>query len=1272
MKSRILLLSMLFVVFSIQAKETAVNSGTFAAAYTAAEDGDILLLATGKYGGSLAFPHGKTITLKAQAEASPVFSGNITGSADISGGGLIFDGVDINREENYLLSTNLGDMQILAFRNLTIQKIGRCLLRTDNVDKTIDKIEFDNCIIKDCGANGWNFLYPKHAVKEVVVRNSTLYNYTGGESFFFPNQTYPDNVLSFVFENNTVYKWAKSSDRALCKTEGKYSAASTYTFRNNIITVPGVAGQKPQVVQTNSGTVVGENNLVVDYGGYTGGTQTINDLTLAGLGLTGFGFPDPDNGDFSIISSSPLATAGTAGKCLGDPRWIKTVSAPASLTTVASPIEGGTVLPLSGIYNVGDQVSVTATHHYGYRFKEWQVGGVRVSEANPYTFPIERDTELKAVFEAQTTYTLTVHKEGEGAEWGRVSLSPEPINGIYEAGEIVTMSIIPNGVTSFLYWEDQSTTFSRQILMDGDKSFTARFDLIPFIAGWDFNNPSAVRGNRPGDFYFKTNNRGVLKFFNGDGSSTNWGGSTKSFGGVTYDCARRYTEYADMAAPRYFQAEFSAKGEDEYTTYKDIRIYSLVGADNVCVHKIQKLQYATRAAGPYTDLATVDLTDAYNKEWVELEATLPPLTEAEKENLFIRWIGDTSSELLGSAKAGDTEGFYLANVIIYAEIEEAEDPIAPALISSIPAPGSSTASATGSIILNFDKKVKAGSQEGKITFNGETLTPVFGSKTVSYPYKDLEYGKEYTLTIPSGVITNKDGVAYPGSSITFSVMERPQPIARNFDAVVALDGSGDYTSVQAAVNAAPAGRATPWLIFVKNGSYKELVHVPANKSFIHLIGQDREKTIIHEKINVQGNPENDKNTSYYANSLAAWEYSANNPQSVMYKKNDGTVVKIEGSDFYSENISYINDWGVEAHNGPQALAMMSYGDRIAFYNCAFHSYQDTWKTANTDTHRGYAKDCFIAGAVDYIYGTGNYYFETCTLYCVRDGSVIVAPSHKEAALWGYVFESCLIDGVSSSRTQFGRPWHNRPIAVFLNTVTKIGLDPLGWTTMGGCPRYFSEYNTTDVNGNAVDTKNRRKCYTGGDYPGQEFCIEPVLTAAQAATFTYSAVIQGSDEWNPRSKFEPVGKTRNLKRNKANQLAWDKTPYAISYIVYRGNEVIGFTKENNYLLSSNDPDASYYVRSINEYGSLGELSDAAVAGEWTSIEDARDTKLTYELVGSGLILYNVPVNSNIRVYTSDGRWVKSQHAYAETTRISTAGLRGVFLIKVEQDSLKVSL
>lgn len=267
-----------------------------------------------------------------------------------------------------------------------------------------------------------------------------------------------------------------------------------------------------------------------------------------------------------------------------------------------------------------------------------------------------------------------------------------------------------------------------------------------------------------------------------------------------------------------------------------------------------------------------------------------------------------------------------------------------------------------------------------------------------------------------------------------------------FHAVVAKDGTGDYTTVQSAIDAVPENLKSPWLIFVKNGSYEEQVIIPQNKPFIHLIGQDKERTIIHLKLNVGGKP--DANTK----DLAYWHYSVHNPKSAV-SHFEGAVVNINASDFYSENISYVNDWGLEAQNGPQALALKTKADRIAFYNCKFRSFQDTWMTTTRNADRHYVKECWLEGAVDYFYGGGNALVEESTLYNVRSGSVIVAPCH-ESVKYGYVFRNCVIDGneqAADGKLKLGRPWHNSPKAVYINTLVKIPLAPEGWTNMGTIP-----------------------------------------------------------------------------------------------------------------------------------------------------------------------------------------------------------------------------
>lgn len=405
-----------------------------------------------------------------------------------------------------------------------------------------------------------------------------------------------------------------------------------------------------------------------------------------------------------------------------------------------------------------------------------------------------------------------------------------------------------------------------------------------------------------------------------------------------------------------------------------------------------------------------------------------------------------------------------------------------------------------------------------------------------------------------------------------------------FHAVVAADGSGDYQTVQAAVDAAPENLKSPWLIFVKNGSYKECVVVPETKPFIYLIGQDKEKTIIHHNLNVGGKPADDSKKE----DMEYWLHSVHNPQSDVYQR-EGSVVKVKAPNFYSENISYINDWGVDAQKGPQALAMSSQADRIAFNNCIFRSFQDTWMTTTNDTHRHYVKDCWIEGAVDYFYGGGDVLAEHCTFYNVRSGSIIAAPCHKNAK-WGYVFRDCIVDGneaaadVKKWGVKLGRPWHNSPKTVYIHTTMNIPISPEGWTNMGAIPALFAEYDSRDAVGNVLNLEKRKTEYEGRGESATKGSCRAVITAEEAETYTYENIITGNDQWNPRLIMEKLPAPKVLGKKKQT-LKWEAVDGAIGYIVFDGDKILDMTCDTSLTLPGY-PAVSLQVCAVNRYGALG--------------------------------------------------------------------------------------
>ena len=403
-----------------------------------------------------------------------------------------------------------------------------------------------------------------------------------------------------------------------------------------------------------------------------------------------------------------------------------------------------------------------------------------------------------------------------------------------------------------------------------------------------------------------------------------------------------------------------------------------------------------------------------------------------------------------------------------------------------------------------------------------------------------------------------------------------------YNAVVDAAGSGDYLTVSEAIAAVPDSLDSPWLILVKPGSYCEHVVVPASKPNIHLIGTDPATTTIHYSMNIGKAPEQlpryDK-TSY-------WLYSTNNPRSSRFGQGKAVVV-VDAPGFLSHGISYVNDWGVGSSSGPQALAMYSNADRVSFSRCAFRSFQDTWRTADADSCRNFARNCLIEGAVDYMYGGGDAFVDSCTFYNVRAGSVIVAPNHGTPE-YGYVLNRCTIDGNNAStdgHLKLGRPWKGNPKTVWLNTTALIPIAPEGWSDMGAIPAIFAEYNTMHRDGTPVDLSRRKSTFTARG-TGETGSCPATLTAAEAARYTYDNVVKGADRWDPRAMTEELASPRDIALS-SGLLTWSPVEGAAGYMVYDGDDIIGLVTEPSFKLES-PVKVSLKVRAVNPWGVPGNI------------------------------------------------------------------------------------
>ena len=240
-------------------------------------------------------------------------------------------------------------------------------------------------------------------------------------------------------------------------------------------------------------------------------------------------------------------------------------------------------------------------------------------------------------------------------------------------------------------------------------------------------------------------------------------------------------------------------------------------------------------------------------------------------------------------------------------------------------------------------------------------------------------------------------------------------MAGNYDFVVAQDGSGNFTSIQKAIDACKAFPDARVSIFVKNGNYKEKVQVPSCNSLLSIVGENTDKTIItyndyFNKIN------RGRNSTFYTSTLL-----------------------IQANDFRLENIT------VENSAGPvgQAVALHCEGDRCVFTNCRFLGNQDTFYAAGRFSRMLFT-DCYIEGTTDFIFGEATVVFERCTIHSKSD-SYITAASTPEGKPFGFVFLNCKLTASDSvKKVYLGRPWRIYAKVAYLNCEMGDFISPEGW------------------------------------------------------------------------------------------------------------------------------------------------------------------------------------------------------------------------------------
>ncbi|MDR2938537.1 MAG: GDSL-type esterase/lipase family protein, partial [Prevotellaceae bacterium] len=232
------------------------------------------------------------------------------------------------------------------------------------------------------------------------------------------------------------------------------------------------------------------------------------------------------------------------------------------------------------------------------------------------------------------------------------------------------------------------------------------------------------------------------------------------------------------------------------------------------------------------------------------------------------------------------------------------------------------------------------------------------------------------------------------------------PFVRHYDFVVAKDGSGDFFTVQEAINAVPDfSKERRVSIYIRKGVYKEKLILAESKINVSFIGENQAETVLTyddfaQKKNIFGQ---DKSTS---GSASFYVY---------------------GHNFYAENITFENSAGRVG----QAVAVFVSGDKVAFKNCRFLGNQDTLYTYGRSS-RQYYESCYIEGTTDFIFGSSTAVFHKCEIRSKTD-SYITAASTPQGAKFGYVFIDCKLTADSGvTKVYLGRPWRGFAKTAFVN------------------------------------------------------------------------------------------------------------------------------------------------------------------------------------------------------------------------------------------------
>lgn len=354
-------------------------------------------------------------------------------------------------------------------------------------------------------------------------------------------------------------------------------------------------------------------------------------------------------------------------------------------------------------------------------------------------------------------------------------------------------------------------------------------------------------------------------------------------------------------------------------------------------------------------------------------------------------------------------------------------------------------------------------------------------------HNKLAYGHTYYVQIDRGVFSLADGSAFAITGKTAWVFhtKAQAPATSRSQLVVSADGTGDFTTVQGAVDFLPLHHNKPVTIFIKKGVYREIVHFH-DRQQVRFLGEDRDSVII----------------CYPNNSVFNRRVMSPDPALAAGRHSLRPVLSI----YNAEDVAVKNLTLRSLGDAPaQAEALLIIGQRMVVYNVAIEGSGDALQATGTV----YVEDSKIQGFGDNVLGYGAVYFYHCHFISFYGPHIWVRNTNQHH---GNVLVDCTLQALDEVSTHIARaPDNHGFIYPYCETVLidcKLqGIRPEGWgqVTAETAHIHYWEYHSTDLaSGQPVDTGQRHPASRQLTLPADAALIQQYRDPA--------FVLEG---WNPQ-------------------------------------------------------------------------------------------------------------------------------------------------------------